>query len=839
MWIFISVIALVIILVIALQLPATQNFITQKAINFLEEKIETRVELGEINVGFPKSIVIKDLYLEDQQQDTLLYAHRLAINIDMFGLIRQQMQVNSIELERITAHVHRTMPDSTFNFDYILEAFASEEEKLTEEDTTESSWNVSLYELILKDIYLTYADEVTGNDVNLQLGQFNVEMDAFDLADNKFHVGLIELQNTRAKIVQSKLPPDDEDDEETPATFDYDVALGRILVNDVNLDYQNLISAQHLKFALGEFNVRGDDIDLPNQTIRLKNIDLHNSDIHLIFNENLEADSVLNNIEETATEKEGEEDGLQLAFFLNELNLSGNRIRFNNYNEPQQVSGMDFNHLDISALRLNIQGIEFHEQLIKANIEQFAFNEQSGFRLEKFTTALEVDSTSAKLNNLDLRTGESYIQKSLALQFPSLATISEDIDKIILDLDLDAEIGFQDIAYLQPELAKAPPILGNLHQKANFSAKMQGPVQNLRISNFEARALQATSMRMSGIVRGLPDTDNLYLDIDLPNFSTIRADVLNILPAGTLPEGFSIPQNLALSANFTGTLEDFITHAKLNTTDGNILTDLRMQPVQGRQAYTGQLVVQEVNVGKIIGQEDVGLLSLQLNVDGIGITPEDIEANVKGVVQKFGYNDYQYNNLFIDGRVEQQQFVGQASLDDENLKFAFNGNVNMNEERPVFDFIFDLMHADFQALNFMDDPFTAQFKLEADLTGIDMNDINGTFGIRNVIVNRNGERYSVDSLLVGSIQEKRRTEIQVDSEILSASLTGTVNLGDLGPTIVRHMNRYFDLHDDEIEEDLEPQNFDFEVVIHNTDLLTDVLLPELEKFIPGTISGSY
>ncbi|MDQ3535711.1 MAG: translocation/assembly module TamB, partial [Bacteroidota bacterium] len=39
--------------------------------------------------------------------------------------------------------------------------------------------------------------------------------------------------------------------------------------------------------------------------------------------------------------------------------------------------------------------------------------------------------------------------------------------------------------------------------------------------------------------------------------------------------------------------------------------------------------------------------------------------------------------------------------------------------------------------------------------------------------------------------------------------------------------------------DLEPQNFDFEVVIHNTDLLTDVLLPELEKFIPGTISGSY
>lgn len=839
MWIFISVIALIVIIVIALQIPATQNFLTQKAVNFLEEKIGTSVALGEINIGFPKSIVIKDFYLEDQNQDTLLYAHRLAINIDMLGIIRQEVQINALELERITAHVYRTMPDSTFNFDYILEAFASEEEPEVEEDTTESDWDISIYELVLQDIYLTYVDEVTGNDVNLHLGSFNLEMDAFDLAENKFHVGLMELQNTRAKIVQSKIPPDEEDDEEKPDTFDYDVALDQMIVNNVNLEYQNFVSAQHLKFDLGEFQARGEDIDFPNQRIKLAAIELHNSDLHFILNENIEADSVVKEVEEASTEKEGEEDGVQLAFFLDELNLTGNRIRFNNYNEPQQERGMDFNHLDVSSLSMNIQDIEFHDQRIRAGIQQFNFNEQSGFRLENFSTNLEVDSTSASLNNLDLRTGESYIQKSLALQFPSLATIADDIDKIILDLDLDAEIGFQDIAYLQPELADAPPLAGNLHQKVNFSANMQGPVQNLRISNFEARALQATSLRMSGRVQGLPDTDNLFLDVNIPNFSTTRSDIVSLMPPETLPEGFSLPQTITLSSNFRGTLDDFETNAVLNTSDGNITADLHMEPVQGRQSFKGQVAVQEVNVGKILGQEDMGSLSLEINIDGKGMTPEDLEANIKGVVQKFEYNEYQYNNLFLDGRIEQQQFVGQATLEDENLNFAFNGNVNFNEENPVLDFIFDLEHADLQALNFMEDPFTAQFQLEADLRGTDLNEINGTFGIRDVIVNRDGERYTVDSLLFASIQEKRRTEIQIDSEIFSASLTGTVNLGDLGPTIMRHMNRYFDLHDDEIEDDLEPQNFDFEVVVHNTDLLTDVLVPDLERFIPGNISGSY
>lgn len=828
-------------MVIALQVPAVQNLITGKAVNFLEEKIGTRVELGSVKIGFPKSIVINELYLEDQKKDTLLYANRLAINIDMIGLMNSEIQVNGIEMESMTAHIYRTLPDSTFNFDYIIDAFASEE---VEKDTTASEWDFSLYELELRDIYLTYADEVTGDDVNLKLGEFTLEMDEFNLNENKFHIDLIALNDTKLRFIQSKETPEMKEEEkpkeEAPDAFNYDVALNKFTVNNVDLNYKNVVSAQQFIFAIGEFVVTGDEINLPGQSIALNKVGLHDSDLQIILNENIEVDSVAKKVEETVSEKEGEEDGSRMAFFFNELNLSGNQVRFNNYNEPKLASGVDFNHMNLSALNVLVEDFEFHDETIKADIQQFAFKEQSGFKLEKLSTKVDVDSTSAEVKNLELRTGESIIKNSLVLKYPSLTSIQDDLGKIIVDMDMNAEIGFQDIAYLQPDLAASPPFAGNLDKKIYVDSKLQGPVNNLTIQGLNAKALNATALSMTGNVRGLPETENLYLDINLKNFSSTRGDLMGILPPAALPDSFNLPGSASISANYKGTLDDFDVNAALKTSLGDLNTEISMRNFQSKARYTGQLNVQELQVGTLIGQQEtMGALTLQANVDGVGLSLEEINTQLKAVVLKMEYNDYEYNDLTVEGKIEQKQFVGKAGMDDKNLQFAFDGNINFNKETPVMDFLFDLQHVNLKALNFMKDEMTAKFIVEADISGVDLNDINGDFGIRDVTIVREGERYSVNSLMFGSIQEKRKTEIKVESELFSARLDGTVNLGDLAPTITRHINRYYKLHDEEVEENLEPQNFDFEIVIHDTDLLTNVLVPSLETFIPGDINGNY
>jgi translocation and assembly module TamB len=168
-----AVLLLLVLVILLIQLPAVQNKITQKAVSFLERKIGTEVRLEKLYISFPKNVVIKGLYLEDQKKDTLLYAGRLSVNTDLFALIKNEIELNKIILENTTAYVKRAENDSAFNFSYIIEAFVD----TTQIDTAKSKWQFDLEELQLEKVKAHYHDKLTGNNLDLNLGEFAVSMD--------------------------------------------------------------------------------------------------------------------------------------------------------------------------------------------------------------------------------------------------------------------------------------------------------------------------------------------------------------------------------------------------------------------------------------------------------------------------------------------------------------------------------------------------------------------------------------------------------------------------------------------------------------------------------------
>ena len=58
---------LVLLLFFLIQTPPIQNIARKKLVNYLEKKLETRVEIGKLNLGFDR-LALKDLYLEDLQK---------------------------------------------------------------------------------------------------------------------------------------------------------------------------------------------------------------------------------------------------------------------------------------------------------------------------------------------------------------------------------------------------------------------------------------------------------------------------------------------------------------------------------------------------------------------------------------------------------------------------------------------------------------------------------------------------------------------------------------------------------------------------------------------------
>ena len=68
-------------------LPPVQRFISQKAVAYLEKKLDTKVALGKLYIGLPKTVVLENVYVEDKQKDTLLYGGSLKVEVGILDLI--------------------------------------------------------------------------------------------------------------------------------------------------------------------------------------------------------------------------------------------------------------------------------------------------------------------------------------------------------------------------------------------------------------------------------------------------------------------------------------------------------------------------------------------------------------------------------------------------------------------------------------------------------------------------------------------------------------------------------------------------------------------------------
>lgn len=102
-------------------LPPVQHFISQKAVAYLEKKLGTKVALDKLYIGLPKTVVLENIYIEDKQKDTLLYGGSLKVDVGILDLVLGKgININSVKLDNITAHIKRELPDTSLTSSSLL-----------------------------------------------------------------------------------------------------------------------------------------------------------------------------------------------------------------------------------------------------------------------------------------------------------------------------------------------------------------------------------------------------------------------------------------------------------------------------------------------------------------------------------------------------------------------------------------------------------------------------------------------------------------------------------------------------------------------------------------------
>ena len=72
LWIFVGVLILVLLLFGFINTNAGKRTVRNQVENYLEKKLKTNIQIGSVDYTLPKWLKIKNVFIADQQKDTLL-----------------------------------------------------------------------------------------------------------------------------------------------------------------------------------------------------------------------------------------------------------------------------------------------------------------------------------------------------------------------------------------------------------------------------------------------------------------------------------------------------------------------------------------------------------------------------------------------------------------------------------------------------------------------------------------------------------------------------------------------------------------------------------------------
>ncbi|MFV0171101.1 translocation/assembly module TamB [Empedobacter falsenii] len=902
------------IAIFSLQLPTVQNFVKNKLVNYLENKIHTKVQLDRVYVDFPNSLVMENLYLQGQDVDTLLSVKKFDVGLDIWQLTKSKADIKSIDLSGVHANVIRK-PDGKFNFDYIINAFVTDEK----DESPSKPFIISLDKIKLNDIYVSFNDQQAANNIKLHLNSFDTRVKKFDLEQNSYGISDINLDGLKLKLKQDIVKEvakkveekvDSLNDQKPMkielngfnlTNFDIDygddisgmfakvkfkdfktrvkkldlqqnsyavddilvngllvdfnqkmvnkiqennvdkidptakqtplqIGLSKINLNDIKVNYGDENSKTFAKINLNEFETKVNKLDLENSIFDIENILLKDADI--------EANLFLSSKNSTSNSSTS---STPMNLVLNETKLENVKVKYNNTAERRTAQGMDFNHLDFSKLNLDLRNFKMYNNTFTGQVKSAEIKESKGLNIQKLTTNFLYANTQAYLKNLYLQTPKTILRDEVILQYNSIQQLTSNPENVLVNANIKhSKIGFADILNLVPTLRKTTPFDNYPNAILHVNTNVKGKVNDLFINNLQVSGLDDLEVSASGSVKNAMNPTKLFYDLNIKNFSTSSKTIYNLVPKNIIPNNIRIPSKLSVKGKAKGTTKLINTQLTINSTLGNAKIDAIVDMLKkDAEKYNVKAEVQHLDVGTLISNKDIGKVTAKLNAIGTSFNPEKMNTKLSGFITSANYNNYTYQNINLDAKINEAVFEAQVLSKDPNANLNLIASGLYKKELSDVKLNGNINQLDVQKLGFYNEPMIIAGEIVANFANLNPDHLNGSLTLKNFALSNTKDIFPLQEVNLIANSTADSNQLKLTSQVADLDLKGKFKLTQIFGSLTSTINQYYQFQQSDENEKIEPHQFFSLHAKIKDDELVRRFVPDLKNFETITLDVAY
>ncbi len=788
-----SILLLLLLIVVFLQTPPGKELVRKQAVDFLTKKLKTPVVIGKIGYVIPNSLSIENLILTDTRNDTLLSLRALDVHINMLDLLRNKISVGKLSLNGVYAHVYRNMPDTVFNYQYIIDAFASPADTVTApgDDKPGTAMVLNVKRIALQDIHMLYEDQSGGLHFKIDLKDLLLRPQQIDLQQMIFSVKELSVNGLHSSFATDTayLPPPVTTD---TGTTNLKLSAEQLQLADIGFSFDNLQdSSIHFDVLLEMLKAKVDSFDLAQERVAVNSLQLSGVTSRLVIGKEQPGKVSL---PDTAS-------GGESNWMITAKNLMLKQVNFlmDDKNSPPKQEGIDYAHLDIQQFSLNVEDACYTADSVSGNIKHIALVERSGLSIIEMRTLFAYHQRGAVLKNLFLQTPGTIIQDNLAIAYTSMDALRKDLGKARLDVALQkSHIAVNDVLIFMPS-DQRKQLLSYAGSQLELAGKINGPLADLRLQDFYLSGLKNTQLLLSGRLAGLPDAAQLHYDLQIDRIQSSLADVNPFVPP-SVSEQVRIPEWFSAAGSISGTLEDYYPQLAIKTADGDIKLNgkLLMSPGSGRESYDLIFAADALNLGKILRQDTLlGSITMNGSVQGTGFDVNAMLADLTADIHFMTFQGYDYRDIQLSGHLEHKTGDVRLVSRDTNAMLTADATVDWNNPDLAAHGVIDIQHLDPYALKFLDDTLQLGGKITLDFPRLNPRYPAGSLYWENPGLKLSSEFINLDSITIVSepgADSNQHITFNV-SNILNGTLRGHIPLTEIGNAALAHIDQYYHIRD--------------------------------------------